>query len=123
MLSGPNSRNRLTTPWRRPTSTDATSITVTMPAMMPRTVSRERNLWARMLASAKPMFSILKQDCRTLCLRPERFHGLHPRGQVRGVETRRKTHGYGEAYGQQNVSEGHADCCAQGPAHGDRSRI
>ena len=43
MLSGPISSKKVTTPARRPVSSEATVTTVVMPMTMPRMVSSERN--------------------------------------------------------------------------------
>ena len=45
MLSGPSCWKKVTTPWRKPVSSEATVTTVVMPMTMPRMVSSDRKRW------------------------------------------------------------------------------
>jgi hypothetical protein len=57
MLSGPSCWKKVTTPWRKPVSSEATVTTVVMPMTMPRMVSSERKRWIHTAPTATRMFS------------------------------------------------------------------
>ena len=57
ILSGPSSRKKSTTPWRKPVSSDATVTTVVMPITIPRMVSSERKRCVHTACTAICMFS------------------------------------------------------------------